>query len=536
VTLTPVLPATTGSAGGPEQVLAQAGDSDGPDAGVFGAALAAAVGAVPPCRFRSTAGTAPGPTMGSFGSLPGGAAADGTAMGGGAASPALGEPMVESAAGSEGTDPAPAGAVVDVAPADLAVLAQLSGLPGLVPTRAITPAPPTVMTLSAPPAAVARAASPLDAFPSADLPMDTLSRPTARLTSPAATNASAPAAATTVGPHGVAASSAESAGTGPAPTVDVVALDAAPAAPSSAAVHAGGAATSPVLDSTRTTEARAELSPRTTTPGTTRVRSDQQRPTQARLAVPTTPGATEVGTSSPQLAAASTGPDAGTRAHAATDPSVTAALAAPTAAPAASSRSTATASEPTLAGAGAASTSVPDQVLRHLTSVRALREGGHRTVLRLEPEHLGAVTVTVDVRAGAVRMAVSGGAEALAAVREGLGHLRTSLASSGLDLGDVSLRTDVATATPASATSTSALSTSSGLDGRDAGAGPRPDAGAGGPGADQRPDREPRSTAAEPIDEASAPRRAPAAPAVTPATSDDDAKPGSRPRHLDVRI
>jgi hypothetical protein len=74
--------------------------------------------------------------------------------------------------------------------------------------------------------------------------------------------------------------------------------------------------------------------------------------------------------------------------------------------------------------------------------VRALGEGGHRTVLRLDPEHLGAVTLTVDVHAGSVRMTVSGGADALAAVREGLAQLRSSLAQAGLDLGDVALRAD----------------------------------------------------------------------------------------------
>ena len=85
---------------------------------------------------------------------------------------------------------------------------------------------------------------------------------------------------------------------------------------------------------------------------------------------------------------------------------------------------------------------VPDQVLRHLTSVRALREGGHRTVLRLDPEQLGEVTLTVDVRGSSVRLAVSGGAEAVGAVHAGLAHLRSSLAESGLALDDVALRPD----------------------------------------------------------------------------------------------
>ena len=90
---------------------------------------------------------------------------------------------------------------------------------------------------------------------------------------------------------------------------------------------------------------------------------------------------------------------------------------------------------------------VPDQVLRHLTSVRALREGGHRTVLRLDPEQLGEVTLTVDVRGSSVPLAVSGGAEAVGAVHAGLAHLRSSLAESGLALDDVALRPDGAAGT-----------------------------------------------------------------------------------------
>jgi Flagellar hook-length control protein FliK len=176
---------------------------------------------------------------------------------------------------------------------------------------------------------------------------------------------------------------------------------------------------------------------------------------------------------------------------------------------------------------------VPDQVLRHLASVRALREGGHRTVLRLEPEHLGEVTVTVDVRAGAVRMAVSGGTAALAAVRDGLQHLRASLADSGLDLGDVALRPDAASAVPA-ATSSAAP----GSDDGDPVSGTRPDAGtgAGATGGEQRPAREqPR---AGPVDVPESPsagrgRRAAAAAEAGPDAGNDTT---GRPQRLDVRL
>jgi flagellar hook-length control protein FliK len=61
-------------------------------------------------------------------------------------------------------------------------------------------------------------------------------------------------------------------------------------------------------------------------------------------------------------------------------------------------------------------------------------------VLHLAPEHLGAVTITVDVRDGAVRVDLAGGQAAVAAVRDGLDQLRSTLADSGLDLADVRLR------------------------------------------------------------------------------------------------
>jgi hypothetical protein len=74
--------------------------------------------------------------------------------------------------------------------------------------------------------------------------------------------------------------------------------------------------------------------------------------------------------------------------------------------------------------------------------VRTLRDGTHRTVLHLSPEHLGDVTITVEVRAGSVRLHVAGGDAALGALGQGMGDLRSQLADAGLDLADVSLRPD----------------------------------------------------------------------------------------------
>ncbi len=85
-------------------------------------------------------------------------------------------------------------------------------------------------------------------------------------------------------------------------------------------------------------------------------------------------------------------------------------------------------------------TTVVDQVTRHLLSARVLRDGSHRTVLHLAPEHLGELTVTVDVRQGAVRLDVLGGGSALTALGQDLDSLRSQLADAGLDLADVSMR------------------------------------------------------------------------------------------------
>ena len=50
----------------------------------------------------------------------------------------------------------------------------------------------------------------------------------------------------------------------------------------------------------------------------------------------------------------------------------------------------------------------------------------------------------VDVRAGAVHLAMAGSEAALATLRDQLGDLRDQLSRSGLDLGDVTLRQDAA--------------------------------------------------------------------------------------------
>jgi flagellar hook-length control protein FliK len=82
---------------------------------------------------------------------------------------------------------------------------------------------------------------------------------------------------------------------------------------------------------------------------------------------------------------------------------------------------------------------VIDQVTRHLLAARTLRDGTQRSVLHLTPGSLGAVTVTVDVRAGRVRLDLAASDGALSVLTQDLPKLRTQLADAGLDLADVTL-------------------------------------------------------------------------------------------------
>ena len=72
--------------------------------------------------------------------------------------------------------------------------------------------------------------------------------------------------------------------------------------------------------------------------------------------------------------------------------------------------------------------------------MRTMRDGSQQTVLRLQPDHLGPVTVTVEVQAGAVRMHLLADGTALAALQQSLPELRSQLAQGGLALSDVTLR------------------------------------------------------------------------------------------------
>jgi hypothetical protein len=83
---------------------------------------------------------------------------------------------------------------------------------------------------------------------------------------------------------------------------------------------------------------------------------------------------------------------------------------------------------------------VGEQVARQINAIRTTADGTHRTVVRLDPEHLGPITLTVSVRAGRVRLSVSGSPQALAALNASMGDLRDQLGSAGLGLDGVSLQ------------------------------------------------------------------------------------------------
>jgi Flagellar hook-length control protein FliK len=82
------------------------------------------------------------------------------------------------------------------------------------------------------------------------------------------------------------------------------------------------------------------------------------------------------------------------------------------------------------------------QIQRQLQGARTLRDGTHHAVLRLSPEHLGDVTIALDVRAGGVRLDLAAGPQAISALQSDLGRLRDDLAGAGLNLGDVTLHSN----------------------------------------------------------------------------------------------
>jgi flagellar hook-length control protein FliK len=88
----------------------------------------------------------------------------------------------------------------------------------------------------------------------------------------------------------------------------------------------------------------------------------------------------------------------------------------------------------------AVSSQVAEQVSQFMAGARTLRDGTHRAVIKLSPEHLGDVTVTLDVRGGSVRMDLIAGPQAIGALQNDLNGLRDQLSASGLQLDDVSFQ------------------------------------------------------------------------------------------------
>jgi flagellar hook-length control protein FliK len=85
---------------------------------------------------------------------------------------------------------------------------------------------------------------------------------------------------------------------------------------------------------------------------------------------------------------------------------------------------------------------VSDQVTRHVLAARSLGDGTRETVLHLTPDHLGPVTVTLQVQGSDVRLDLAANQAALAALNADLGDLRDGLSASGLSLTDVTMRPD----------------------------------------------------------------------------------------------
>jgi flagellar hook-length control protein FliK len=121
------------------------------------------------------------------------------------------------------------------------------------------------------------------------------------------------------------------------------------------------------------------------------------------------------------------------------------------------SSATAPVSTPATAQAGAPMTPaaplpqqpVIDQVIHHLTkqhliTSRNLRDGTHQAIIHLNPDNLGQVTVTMDVRAGEVRLDLAAGQQALSTLGNDLGQLRSQFAGAGLNLTDVTLSAQTA--------------------------------------------------------------------------------------------
>jgi hypothetical protein len=144
-------------------------------------------------------------------------------------------------------------------------------------------------------------------------------------------------------------------------------------------------------------------------------------------------------------------------------------------------------------------------------------------VLHLAPEHLGSLTMTVDVRAGAVHLTVAGSEAALGALRDGLGALRDQLGQAGLALTEVSLRQEAGDGGRGHGRGGEAPATFT-ADGGGAGSGE-------GRPTDGRPDGRPDGPGAATTIGAATP-----APGGTPGTRTATAVPGVRAGSLDVRI
>jgi hypothetical protein len=92
------------------------------------------------------------------------------------------------------------------------------------------------------------------------------------------------------------------------------------------------------------------------------------------------------------------------------------------------------------AGASARAAAVLDQVLPAVPRVVQRGDGTSRLTLKLHPDDLGEVRLTVTVRARTVDITLAAGPEARAALSDGSGRLRSLLEGIGHTTGEVTLR------------------------------------------------------------------------------------------------
>lgn len=283
--------------------------------------------------------------------------------------------------------------------------------------------------------------------------------------SPAATPAGPPTPATS----GVSASSGAMTGSGPSATT----APAAPGSPSAATSAAPGGPVAGEVATQATVSAHPDARPVSPVPGTaatTVAAASTATPTTVSpdpATAPEGPAATVATTATVPDPSTATVPDPGTppTTDATTDPATqaTPATASVASAPATTPEpggpslattvagpvagATPAAAVPPAAAEGARPGPVVAQVVPEVTRLVSRGDGVHRITMRLQPEALGAVRVTLTVRDGEVHVRLAAGEDARRALAEGAPELRRVLELAGVSDARVVVRDLAAPAT-----------------------------------------------------------------------------------------